>query len=165
MIFDVAFHPAAVDLLINEGGLSACKVGHHIARIRATLGDFGFEDDPSRDSPATGLIGKRGEEPNLAVFILSQHLCLIQKGCSKRVRTRITGLAEYIKEVMVFTIVMDFGRAEMAGQIIPCYRQTITGHLHRRIRSQTIAIVRILIALGDLIDPLTPKITEAMIHI
>jgi len=54
---------------------------------------------------------------------------------------------------------------EMAGQVIPCYRQTITGHLHRRIRSQTIAIVRILIAQGDLIDPLTPKITEAMIHI
>ena len=84
MIFDVAFHPATVDLLINEGGLTAC---------------------------------------------------------------------------------MDFGRAEMAVQIIPCYRQTITGHLHRRIRSQTIAIVRILIAQGDLIDPLTPKITEAMIHI
>ena len=145
MIFDVAFHPAKVDLFIYEGGPGACKVGHHIARIRATFGDFGFEDDPSLDSPATGLIGKRGKEPNLAVFILSQHLCLIQKGCSKRVTTRITGLVECIKEVMVFTIVMDFGRAEMAVQIISCYRQTITGHLHHRIRSKRIAIVHIVV--------------------
>ena len=64
MVLDKAFHPAtsAIDALINEGRLRACKIGHHIAWVKTTFGDLGFEYDPPGVLPATRLIGKRGKQ-------------------------------------------------------------------------------------------------------
>ena len=83
-------------------------------RIGSAFGDFGLEDDPSGCFPATSLIGERGKQAHGPVLILGQGLCLIQKGRSQGVKTRIAALAQHIKEVMDFTIVMDFRATEMA---------------------------------------------------
>lgn len=58
--------------------------------------------------------------------------------------------------------VLQPAEGRLAGKVIAAFRKTVEGHLESGILPHGIAVVAVLIAAGDLVDPLGDQVRDRM---